>query len=143
MKPKNKIINLSFLIILICALTYGIVINPIKTKSVKVIVIDKFDKDHLKKYKSSITITGIETWMRIYSHGYGYTDIEVTTDTYMTSKVGDMISFQWDERKIASHFNLDEKTFFHRDPIAMTIILVFTWFFVIFGANIDYIFNLE
>jgi len=133
---KNKYIHLVFTLVLLVFLAYSTIINPIKTESVKVIVIDKFDKDHLHKYKSTITINGIETWMRIYSKKYGYADIQTTTNTYMTTRVGEEISFNWSEYKIANIFNANQPSIF-RNPIILTLIIALIWCIVFLIINMS------
>lgn len=107
LKPSSVKVLLVYSFLVICLgswLTRNLLLPEDPGISLAVKVVSKLEQAHYKQHKHYTETDGIDNYLRIYNKQYGYADLLVTTNTYMTSNVNDIIYFTFSKPKMNSLF---------------------------------------
>ncbi len=134
MRFKNKMILIAVLAILwIGWIVNNACINPVQLEwEVKCKVISKGEQDRIKYSKHYSENNGTRRTFIVHSGKYGYGEIPVTVNTYMTTNIGEIVTFTFNKNEMKNDFNFDTKTSTFRETIFSIIIGAVSFCYIIF-----------
>lgn len=110
MKSAIKIVIMSLLVSAwLTGIMYDAVIKPPQSKwTFSMTVISKGEQDEVQHHKSYSAVVGKRRTFLCKSTQFGYGEVPVTVNTYMTTKVGDNVTFTFNRREMQEDFSYSD-----------------------------------
>ncbi len=107
--------------------------KPQQDFELKCKVISKNTQDKLSHHKNYTTSEGYRRTFLVYNERFGYGEVPTAINTYMTTKEGEMVTFDLDREDVAVFFgrsDLPSYLIYNGWFIALSdIIIIFLWVF--------------
>ena len=126
---KTSIILIAFILLanISAWINYALNYKP-KTVAVKCYVLSKTIQDRVEQHKYSSEIRGFNRIFLVKSDLFGYGDVAVTVNTYMTTKEHDTVIFNMDWWDVKNYFKKDIFPPFYLD---LSILLLYSFVSII------------